>query len=47
MPYRELAGREPGQWIAGFEEFAELVRDWAEAAGEAERRRWGVIGLPI
>ncbi|MEV7416047.1 hypothetical protein [Streptomyces sp. NPDC089919] len=47
IPYAELAGREPGQWIAGFEEFAELVRGWAEVIGEAERRGWGVIGLPI
>ncbi|MGW2303278.1 hypothetical protein [Streptomyces sp. NPDC001809] len=46
-PYTELAGREAGQWIADFEEFAELVRGWAEVVGEADRRGWGVIGLPI
>ncbi|MEV7174186.1 hypothetical protein AB0O18_31380 [Streptomyces sp. NPDC093224] len=45
--YGELAVREPGQWVAGFEEFAELVRGWAEVVDEAERRGWGVIALPI
>ncbi|MEW1635202.1 hypothetical protein AB0469_14095 [Streptomyces sp. NPDC093801] len=47
VPYAELAGREPGQWVSGFEEFAELVAGWGEVVGEAERRGWGVIGLPI
>ncbi|MER7734769.1 hypothetical protein ABTX80_28130 [Streptomyces erythrochromogenes] len=47
IPYGELAGRGPGQWVAGFEEFAELVAGWAEVVEEAERRQWGVIGLPI
>ncbi|MFJ8214169.1 hypothetical protein [Streptomyces sp. NPDC096033] len=46
-PYGELAGREPGQWIAGFDEFAELLGGWAEVVGEADRRGWGVVGLPI
>ncbi|MFF4581435.1 hypothetical protein [Streptomyces sp. NPDC001389] len=46
-PYAELAARSPGQWIAGFEEFAELVGGWGEVVGEAERRGWGVVGLPI
>lgn len=41
VPYGELAGREPGQWIEGFDEFAELVHGWAEVVGEAERRGWG------
>ncbi|MFK0013305.1 hypothetical protein [Streptomyces sp. NPDC091027] len=47
VPYEELSGREPGQWVAGFAEFAELLTGWAEVVGEAERRGWGVIGLPI
>ncbi|MEU3468129.1 hypothetical protein ABZ716_09380 [Streptomyces sp. NPDC006687] len=47
VPYGVLAAREPGQWTAGFGEFAELVGGWAVVVGEAERRGWGVVGLPI
>ncbi|WP_030770051.1 hypothetical protein [Streptomyces sp. NRRL F-2664] len=47
VPYAELAGRQPGQWVARFDEFTELVSGWAEVVDEADRRGWRVIGLPI
>ncbi|WP_406474421.1 hypothetical protein [Streptomyces platensis] len=37
----------PGRWIADFDEFTALLSGWAEVAAEAQRRRWGLIGLPI
>ncbi|MFI6530272.1 hypothetical protein [Streptomyces uncialis] len=37
----------PGRWIADFDEFTRLLSGWAEVVGEADRRRWGIIGLPI
>ncbi|MEU8916820.1 hypothetical protein [Streptomyces nigrescens] len=37
----------PGRWIADFEEFTELLSGWAEVVGEAQRRRWGLVGLPL
>ncbi|MFF8787994.1 hypothetical protein [Streptomyces sp. NPDC015125] len=45
-PYARSAER-PGRWIADFDEFNELLSGWAEAVGEAQRRQWGLIGLPI
>ncbi|MFC9460142.1 hypothetical protein [Streptomyces sp. NPDC056983] len=45
-PYAVHADR-PGRWIADFEEFAMLVRDWGEVVTEASRSGRGLIGLPI
>ncbi|MGW2411091.1 hypothetical protein ACWCV5_02755 [Streptomyces tubercidicus] len=45
-PYASRAAC-PGRWIADFEEFTELLSGWAEVVREAQRRRWGLIGLPI
>ncbi|MFB7709093.1 hypothetical protein [Streptomyces sp. NPDC056105] len=45
-PYAVHAER-PGRWIANFEEFAMLVRDWGEVVTEASRSGRGLIGLPI
>ncbi|MET9381727.1 hypothetical protein ABZY09_11700 [Streptomyces sp. NPDC002928] len=36
----------PGRWIADFDEFAVLLREWAVVVGEAEERGWGLLGLP-
>ncbi|WP_167828775.1 hypothetical protein [Streptomyces sp. MZ04] len=30
-----------------FDDFNRLVVEWGEVLGEAHRRGWGVIGLPI
>ncbi|MFD3473737.1 hypothetical protein [Streptomyces sp. NPDC058695] len=45
-PYAIHAER-PGRWIANFEEFAMLLRDWGEVVTEASRSGRGLIGLPI
>ncbi|MFJ9645246.1 hypothetical protein [Streptomyces sp. NPDC101206] len=45
-PYARLAAA-PGRWIADFEEFTRLLSGWAEVVREAERRRWGLVGLPL
>ncbi|UDM03901.1 hypothetical protein [Streptomyces longhuiensis] len=45
-PYAVHAER-PGRWIANFEEFAMLVRDWGEVVTAASRSGRGLIGLPI
>ncbi|MFI0780781.1 hypothetical protein [Streptomyces sp. NPDC021212] len=45
-PYARHAAS-PGGWIADFEDFTALLSGWAEAVGEAERRRWGLVGLPL
>ncbi|MGW1376982.1 hypothetical protein ACWD6P_22315 [Streptomyces sp. NPDC002446] len=45
-PYARHAAR-PGRWMADFEEFNDLLFGWATVVGEARRRRWGLIGLPI
>jgi hypothetical protein len=37
----------PGRWIEDFDEFAVLLREWAVVVGEAERRGWGLLGLPL
>ncbi|MEU1674685.1 hypothetical protein ABZ752_22050 [Streptomyces roseifaciens] len=37
----------PGKWVGRFEEFITLLHGWAEVVAEADRRRWGLIGLPI
>ncbi|MFC7648984.1 hypothetical protein ACFQX6_57560 [Streptosporangium lutulentum] len=41
------AVRPSGCWIKNFEEFTDLLSDWGEVVGEAHRRGWGLIGLPI
>ncbi|EFL25018.1 conserved hypothetical protein [Streptomyces himastatinicus ATCC 53653] len=45
-PYARHAAS-PGGWAADFEDFTALLSGWAETVGEAERRRWGLIGLPL
>ncbi|MFD9072538.1 hypothetical protein [Streptomyces lasiicapitis] len=42
-----LPPAESGDGAAGFEGFARLLAQWADVLGEAHRRGWGVIGLPI
>ncbi|MER5748831.1 hypothetical protein [Streptomyces sp. NPDC002088] len=37
----------PGRWIADFDEFTVLLREWAVVVGETERRGWGLLGLPV
>ncbi|WP_031487262.1 hypothetical protein [Streptomyces bicolor] len=44
-PYAVHAAR-PGGWIEDFDAFAVLLREWAAVVGEAERRGWGLLGLP-
>jgi hypothetical protein len=36
----------PGGWIEDFDAFAVLLREWAAVVAEAERRGWGLLGLP-
>jgi hypothetical protein len=36
----------PGGWIADFDAFAVLLREWAVVVTEAERRGRGVLGVP-
>ena len=43
-PFAEHAAS-PGSWIADFDEFALLLKDWGEVMTEADRRGWGVLGL--
>ncbi|WP_171162168.1 hypothetical protein [Streptomyces sp. I05A-00742] len=45
-PFTEHADA-PGRWIANHEEFAVLLREWAEVVREAHERGWGIVGLPI
>ncbi|WP_037676626.1 hypothetical protein [Streptomyces griseus] len=45
-PAYDVHAARPGRWIADFDEFAALLREWAVAVGEAERRGWGLLGLP-
>ncbi|MFD7902047.1 hypothetical protein ACFV4G_07360 [Kitasatospora sp. NPDC059747] len=45
-PYDRLAAS-PGGRIEGFDDFAGLLSGWGEVVGEAERRGWGIVGLPI
>ncbi|MFK0254251.1 hypothetical protein [Streptomyces sp. NPDC090445] len=45
-PYARLAAA-PGRRTADFEEFTGLLSGWAEVVREAERRHWGLIGLPL
>ncbi|PAZ10076.1 hypothetical protein CLM62_42220 [Streptomyces sp. SA15] len=35
------------RWIADFDEFAALLRQWAVVVDETARRGWGLLGLPI
>jgi hypothetical protein len=37
----------PGRWIEDFDEFSVLLREWAVVVGEAGRRGWGLVGLPL
>ncbi|MFD3838028.1 hypothetical protein ACFWWC_17470 [Streptomyces sp. NPDC058642] len=37
----------PGRWIENFDEFSVLLREWAVVVGEAGRRGWGLVGLPL
>ncbi|MER5784410.1 hypothetical protein ABT104_22225 [Streptomyces mobaraensis] len=37
----------PGRWIADHDEFAVLLREWAEVVREAHARGWGIVGLPF
>ncbi|MEU2391113.1 hypothetical protein [Streptomyces sp. NPDC007369] len=45
-PYARNAAS-PGRWIADFEEFTRLLSGWGEVVREAERRWWGLVGLPL
>ncbi|MFI0353299.1 hypothetical protein [Actinomadura sp. 9N407] len=38
-----IHGARPEGWMKTFDEFADLLRDWGEVVGEANRRRWGLI----
>lgn len=38
---------DPGGWIADFDAFSTLVREWAVAVGETARRGWGLLGLSL
>ncbi|MEU9670917.1 hypothetical protein AB0E25_36225 [Streptomyces bobili] len=37
----------PGGWIAGFDEFVALLRQWADVVAETSRRGWGLLALPV
>ncbi|WP_328407706.1 hypothetical protein OG542_02225 [Streptomyces violaceus] len=37
----------PGRWIEDFDEFSVLLREWGVVVTEAERRGWGLVGLPL
>jgi hypothetical protein len=37
----------PAARWAGAEPLLETLREWAVVAGEAERRGWGLLGLPM
>ncbi|MEV4505435.1 hypothetical protein [Streptomyces klenkii] len=43
----DLHAAHPGRWVGTFEEFAALLRGWAEVVDEAHRRGWGLVGLPF
>ncbi|MEU0197268.1 MULTISPECIES: hypothetical protein [unclassified Streptomyces] len=36
----------PGRWIEDFDEFSVLLGEWGVVVAEAERRGWGLLGLP-
>jgi hypothetical protein len=44
-PFTAHAARPKG-WIKTFEAFADLLGEWGEVVREADRRGWGLIGLP-
>ncbi|MFI9544014.1 hypothetical protein ACIHAR_08745 [Streptomyces sp. NPDC052016] len=44
--YDRHAGR-PGGWIADFDAFTVLLREWAVVVDETARRGWGLPGLPF
>jgi len=35
----------PGNWVADFDKFTNLLEDWSHVLTEATRRGWGLIGL--
>jgi hypothetical protein len=37
----------PGRWIEDFDEFSVLLREWGVVVTEAERRGWGLVGMPV
>ncbi|WP_425247875.1 hypothetical protein [Streptomyces sp. NEAU-NA10] len=37
----------PGGWIADFDAFTVLLREWAVVVDETARRGWGLLGLPV
>ncbi|MFI1505422.1 hypothetical protein [Streptomyces sp. NPDC020597] len=37
----------PGGWVADFDAFTVLLREWAVVVDEAARRGWGLLGLPV
>ncbi|MFF3332426.1 hypothetical protein ACFYWX_23165 [Streptomyces sp. NPDC002888] len=45
-PAYDAHAARPGRWIEDFDEFAVLLREWAVAVAETERRGWGLLGLP-
>ncbi len=42
---KPASSSEPGGWITTFESFADFLTDWGEVVTEADRRRWGIVGL--
>lgn len=43
----DLHAAAPGKWVGRYDEFAALLRGWAEVVDEAHRRGWGLVGLPL
>lgn len=43
----DLHASRPEGWIADFDAFDALVRQWAEVVDETARRGWGLLGLPV
>ena len=44
-PFAEHAAQ-PGRWTGTFAEFEDLLTEWGEVVCEADRRGWGLAGLP-
>ncbi|MEV6025830.1 hypothetical protein [Streptomyces sp. NPDC052036] len=44
-PFDAHAARGPQKWMSDHAEFASLLRGRGEVVAEADRRRWGVVGL--
>jgi hypothetical protein len=45
--YDRHAARPGGGWVADFDAFTVLLREWAVVVDEAARRGWGLLGLPV